>query len=138
LHVCTPFPEHWASAGAHTPWHSAVLPAAMHVWLEVVQLPEAFTQVPVPLHSCTRLLLQRCCPGPHTPVQAPLAQVRLAAHATGAPHRPLASHVSTPLPEHCAAVGLHSPVHVPVAAAQTYSQTAPSFCQAPAPSHSWG
>jgi hypothetical protein len=34
-------------------------------------------------------------------------------HATGAPHAPLALHVSTALPEHCTAPGAHTPVQAP-------------------------
>jgi hypothetical protein len=49
--------------------------------------------------------------------------------AAGLPNWPLALQVSTPLPEHCVAPGVHEPVHVPML--QTAGQTVPVACQFP-------
>jgi hypothetical protein len=62
---------------------------------------------PAPLHCV--------CPGPHTPMQAPLTQVRLAAHGAPVPNAPARPHVWTPLlPSHCVCVGPHVPPHAPL------------------------
>ena len=34
-------------------------------------------------------------------------------HAAGLPHAPVWSHVCTPFPEHCVALGAHTPWHAP-------------------------
>jgi hypothetical protein len=54
----------------------------------------------------------------HAKPHAPLAQVASAlatdvVQATALPHSPVESHVSTPLPAHCVAPGVHTPVQAP-------------------------
>jgi hypothetical protein len=46
-------------------------------------------------------------------VHTPVTHVELV-HATAVPHAPAALHVCTPLPEHCTAPGVHTPVHAPL------------------------
>ncbi len=65
----------------------------------------------------------------HTAVtHAPLVHVCSGVHVAGADHWALALHVSTPLPEHCVAPGVQTPVHWP--ALQTKEQLDP-LCQVP-------
>jgi hypothetical protein len=85
----TPCPEH-----VPLDFHAA----ATHVCMSVPQLPHATGLV---------------WPGAHTPVHPPLEHVWFT-HAMGVPHMP-ATHVCTPLPEHCACPAVHAPVHAPAA-----------------------
>jgi hypothetical protein len=50
---------------------------------------------------------------PTMSTHAPDAQTWLELHAAGALHTPLPLHVCTPLPKHCVAPGVHTPVHAP-------------------------
>ena len=71
-------------------------PLALQVCVSVPQLPQATGSV---------------CPGAHTPVQVPVPEPDthvLLVHATALPHWPQALQVSTPLPEHCVAPGVHA------------------------------
>jgi hypothetical protein len=45
-------------------------------------------------------------------------------HAAGAPHVPFEAHVSSPLPEHCVAPGVHEPAHAPATHAEFEHATA--------------
>jgi hypothetical protein len=47
-------------------------------------------------------------PGAHTPEHTPVTHAWFV-QATGAPHTPLAMHVSTPLPEHRVELGVQTP-----------------------------
>jgi hypothetical protein len=67
-------------------------PLVLQVCVSVPQLPQATGLV---------------WPGPHTPLQAPDTHVWLV-HATALPHWPHELQVSTPLPEHCVAPGVHA------------------------------
>jgi hypothetical protein len=57
---------------------------------------------------------QYVLPGAHAPVQAPMTHAWFV-QGTAALQLPVASHVCTPLPEHCVAPGAHTPWHVPLA-----------------------
>ena len=95
LHVCVAFGEH-APCPAQVPLVFQA-PFASHVCVSVPHFPQATGSV---------------WPGAHDPVQAPPTHVWLV-HATGEPHCPPLSHVSTPLPEHCFCPGEHGPLHTP-------------------------
>jgi hypothetical protein len=91
LHCSIPYMLHCMVAwGVHTPCPAQLpldcqLPLELHVCVSVPQLPHATLFV---------------CPGAHTPMHAAPLHVWLV-HATGLPHWPVPSQVSTPLPEHC-------------------------------------
>jgi hypothetical protein len=68
-------------------------------------------------------------------VQTPLTHAEFE-HAAAEPHVPLALHVSTPLPEHCVAPGVHDPVHAPLTHA--WFVQALAFCQVPVALHVCG
>jgi hypothetical protein len=88
VHICTPLPEHCVAPGVHVPeqapetqaWFThppvqAPHPPPTHTG----SLPEhaaAFTQLPLEsqVWGCV-LDVHRACPGPQTPVHAPLTQV---------------------------------------------------------------
>jgi hypothetical protein len=92
LHVCV-------VPAAQTPWFMHVpathVPFGPHVWVSVPQLPQ---------------VTMRVCPCEQTPMQTPVTHVWFM-HATGLPHCPLASQVSTPLPEQVVVPGTHTPPH---------------------------
>jgi hypothetical protein len=69
-----------------------------------------------------------------TPVQPPPAQTY--EHDAGDPQTPPEVHVSTPLPEHCVAPGVHDPAHDPLL--QTYWHADPELCHVPVESQVWG
>jgi hypothetical protein len=66
------------------------------------------------------------------PEQTPATQVPLM-HVTGEPQAPIELHVSTPLPEHCTAPGVHTPMQTPFTHAWFVQGTA--LPQAPLPLH---
>jgi hypothetical protein len=70
-------------------------------------------------------------------VQAPDTQVWLV-QATAVPHWPVGSHVCTPLPEHCAWPGPHTPVHAPETQVVLALQGLGVFCQVPLAVHVCG
>jgi len=57
-------------------------------------------------------------------VQAPLTHAELE-HATGVPQLPPASHVCTPLPEHCVVPGVQEPVQTPLTHAALHDTAVP-------------
>ena len=57
-------------------------------------------------------------------MQTPDTQAELL-HAVPAPHCPVPSQTCTPLPEHCVAPGVHTPVQAPAAQAYWHEVTAP-------------
>ncbi len=82
--------------------------------------------------------------GAHTPVHVPLTQV-VWPQSMAVPQLPVPSQISTPLPEHVLAPGLHVPVHCPEptapeqteghAVAEPYVPFA-VHCATPLPTHS--
>jgi len=100
--------------------------------LQTTELPPTqtpFWQVSVSVHALPSLQAVPVC-GAQLDVAA--VQVVHAAHA--APtfcHAPLESHVCGCGPLHCLVVGEHTPVQVPLAAAQTNLHAAPSSAHWP-------
>jgi hypothetical protein len=67
-----------------------------------------------------------------TPLHVPVTQAELT-QAVAEPHWPFEPQICTPLPEHCVAPGVHTPVHAPLTHAW-FEQVVP-FCQVPVASH---
>ena len=67
-------------------------------------------------------------------MQTPVTQVELV-HATAVPQAPAEVHVWTPLPEHCTAPGVQTPVHAPLTHAWLLHATA--VPQVPLALHVW-
>jgi hypothetical protein len=59
-----------------------------------------------------------------------------ATHATGAPHVPVEEQVWMPLPEHCVAPGVHTPVQPPLTQAW-FEHATLSVDQVPSDWHTW-
>jgi hypothetical protein len=57
-------------------------------------------------------------PAAHATHAPPEQVCVVAVHAAAAPHWPLESQVCTPLPEHCFAPGVHTPVQAPLTQAE--------------------
>lgn len=88
-------------------------------------------------HVCTPPAAHCVLPFMHTPhVPVSLQNGVAVGHAVAAPHAPVASHVSTPLPMHRSACGLHTPWHAPPTHA-LFVQAAPMFWYCP-PTHTCG
>jgi hypothetical protein len=87
------------------------------------------THWPVELHTCGVLPEQPTAPELHVPTQAPFTQVAFR-QASGEPHAPAASHVSTPLSEHRVSCGAQSPTQAPAEHAWC-EQAGPFDIQAP-------
>src|SRR5262249_8325248 len=128
LHVSDPYVLQICVALGVQLWlsHEPLLchaPAVLHVCVSVpvLQLPQAT--------GCV-------WPGAHRPAQAPCTHVWLT-QATGLPHAPFASHVSTPLTEHGVEPGLQDPPQIP-APEHTKGHAAPLSCHTPEASHFCG
>lgn len=108
-HVWTAFPEHCVCPGAQSPWHAFAFALPQHVlFVQSVgsaHVPASHPIRPLPEHSD--------CPTEHEPVHLPFTHVELT-HPDGVPHWPLASQVSTALPEQRTFPGAHTPWQKPL------------------------
>jgi hypothetical protein len=109
-HVCGLPALHCFWLAAHV-WHAP--------WLHgVVAHTVTAVQNPAGLQVCT-VLPEHCpgAPGTHSPPHWFVVGSHTYVHAAGAPHAPVASHVSTSVVEPAVqrvVAGTHSPVHVPL------------------------
>jgi hypothetical protein len=96
---------HCVCPGAQLPLHWPLT----HVLLLAAQSAPV-VHPPFASHVCGLLPEHDVCPGAHTPVHAFVTQVWLV-HATGDPHWPVESQVSTPLLTHRVSPLAHIPWH---------------------------